>query len=155
MTRNVRIDRHAYREGVGRLASSNAPAIVAPPPIGMTSRGWRLGVPLLVLAAVLLPSSPLPLFGGIPLQGWAALGGLILAGPLLFSSRLRCAAGNAPRPVRIPTVLVAVVVIGAKVLLFTTGTHGAFAACYKSLVPPGDAQGCQRSFNDLFAPPDR
>src|SRR5438445_11459252 len=61
----------------------------------MTSRAWGWGLPLRCLAAFLRPSSPLPYFGGIPLQGWASLVGVILFAPLFFSANLRSTVGHA------------------------------------------------------------
>lgn len=51
---------------------------------------------------------------------------------------------------RVATLLVAVAVIALKVALLGAATEGGFVACYRSLVPPGDTQGCQRSFDDVL-----
>ena len=93
---------------------------------------------VLLVALVLVPSANFALFSGIPLESGAEFLAALLLPPLLVSASARehwrrLVGGKGGGPARVVAV-VAALALAAKVILFVSGAHSGFLACYRTLV---------------------
>ena len=109
---------------------------------------WAL-LPIL-WAALLLPSSNVGWFDGLPLDTGPELIGLLLLLPLTVSRALRRhwrRLIGAWGPI-VPTVLLALglLAVGGKLALLASGTYEGFLGCYRYALAPPPTGPCERSF---------
>ena len=115
---------------------------------------------LFLLLLLVLPSSNLQEFNGLPLSRWAEFLALVLIVPFLFSRQLRQRAEGLFQKVRIPPLVFYVLgaaVFALKAGLLIWGVKDGFIGCYSSPAgwaatysgdgPKGE---CERSYEDLF-----
>ena len=113
-----------------------------------------------LLLLLVLPSSILQQFNGLPLSHGAEFFGLALLLPFLFSKRLRQRTAEIFSKIRLPFPVFAgtvAVVLFLKVGLLVFNPQDGFAGCYSSPAEwePGysgeePASGCERSYEDPF-----
>ena len=105
-------------------------------------------------AALLLPSSNLQTFDGLPLSTFPEFALLGLFVPLVASRGLRRLYARFVRrlgPLVARGGLVAVMlVLGAKLMLLASGSHTGFVACYRTPLAPPPGGECERSFENPF-----
>jgi hypothetical protein len=113
-----------------------------------------------LLLLLVLPSSTLQQFNGLPLSHAAEFFGLALLLPFLFSKQLRQRAADISAKIRLPFPVfaaLAVAVLLLKVGLLVFNPQDGFVGCYSSPAEwaPGysgeePVGGCERSYEDLF-----
>ena len=105
-------------------------------------------------AALLLPSSDLQTFDGLPLSTFPEFALLGLFVPLVASRGLRRLYARFVRrlgPLVARGGLVAVMlVLGVKLMLLASGSHTGFLACYRTPLAPPPGGECERSFENPF-----
>jgi hypothetical protein len=107
---------------------------------------------VLLVALVLVPSANFALFSGIPLASGAEFIAALLLLPLVLSATARkcwrqlLGMARGSWLVRV-VALVAVLAFVAKVILFVSGAHTGFLACYRSLSST-PVRGCEHSYAD-------
>jgi hypothetical protein len=116
--------------------------------------GKQLGWILLVL--ILLPSSNIHIFNGLPFSGLAEYALLLTLLPFLFSSRLSRLHGvilaRTSRKLTFIFILIAILAAVVKLTLFASGTYEGFKACYSSPAAKSQVGECERSYENLFMP---
>jgi hypothetical protein len=149
----------------GRPSARRRPSGLRPPagalsPDGLASQGHRLRMStasvILVLLGVLLivPSSNLQRFDGLPLSSLVEFGALVLLIPFVASRSLRrfhrrslYRAGRRVRGVLLGSALLA---LAAKLVLLASGVHEGFLACYTTPLSSPPSGPCERSWENPF-----
>ena len=111
----------------------------------------KLLLPLLFLVAVLLPSSNLMLFQGLPISSLPIYIAIILSLPLIFSKRfLNSFYGIISQKLRYFLSIIFIIVILFKLALLVSGVYDGFLACYRTpLRTPANGK-CELSYNNPF-----
>ena len=105
---------------------------------------------------ILLPSSNIHIFNGLPFSGLAEYALLLTLLPFLFSSRLSRLHGvilaRTSRKLTFTFILIAILAAVVKLTLFASGTYEGFKACYNSPAAKSQVGECERSYENLFMP---
>ena len=103
---------------------------------------------------LLLPSSPLQRFDGLPLGSVPEFTALALLLPLLASRVVRRvhrrAFGRGGPRLRRALLGAGLLALGLKLVLLGTGVHESFLACYRTPLGPPPAGACERSWENPF-----
>jgi hypothetical protein len=109
----------------------------------------RVLLPIL-WAVLLLPSSNIGWFDGLPLDAGPELIGVLLLLPLTVSRGLRRhfqrAIGARSRGALAILAALGLVAVGGKLALLASGTHEGFLGCYRFALEPPPTGPCERSF---------
>lgn len=118
------------------------------------NNGRQLGWILLIL--ILLPSSNIHIFNGLPFSGLAEYVLLLSLLPFLISSRLsrmhHAILNRASSKLGGAYILLVILAVALKLSLFMAGTNSGFKACYNSPSARSQVGECERSFENLFLP---
>lgn len=109
-----------------------------------------------LLILVLLPSSNIHIFNGLPLSGLAEYALLLSLLPFLFSRGLtrlyHTLLGRLSSKMTFVFILLVALAGISKLVLFTSGINEGFTACYNSNSAKSQVGACERSYENLFNP---